>query len=131
MIKCINQNQVFYNIRVTLPLVCEKYLLDKECSSYYNQLIDRTMCVQIFFQVCTCYEFEKFLLAVDVVQFDHLMVAIFYKYSFQIWDMVESKQGYLTRVGLYKALALTALAQQGKTVSEKLLESFSGHGEPV
>lgn len=45
--------------------------------------------------------------------------------------MVESKQGYLTRVGLYKALALTALAQQGKTVSEKLLESFSGHGEPV
>lgn len=55
----------FYNIRVTLPLVCEKYLLDKECSSYYNQLIDRTMCVQIFFQVCTCYEFENFLLAVD------------------------------------------------------------------
>lgn len=47
---------------------------------------------------------------------------------FQIWDMVESKQGYLTRVGLYKALALTALAQQGKTVSEKLLENFSGHG---
>lgn len=54
MIKCINQNQVFYNIRVTLPLVCEKYLLDKECSSYYNQLIDRNMCVQIFFQVCHC-----------------------------------------------------------------------------
>lgn len=48
----------------------------------------------------------------------------------QIWDMVESKQGYLTRVGLYKALALTALAQQGKTVSEKLLESFSGHELP-
>lgn len=51
MIKCINQNQVFYNIRVTLPLVCEKYLLDNESSNYYNQLIDRTMCVQIFFQV--------------------------------------------------------------------------------
>ncbi|KAK3089854.1 hypothetical protein FSP39_007091 [Pinctada imbricata] len=48
----------------------------------------------------------------------------------QIWDMVDNKQGYITRTGLYKALALTALAQQGKTVSEKLLETFSGQELP-
>jgi len=41
---------------------------------------------------------------------------------------VDSKQGYLNRNGLYKALALTALAQQGKNINEKLLESFSGQG---
>lgn len=46
-----SKSSLFYNIRVTLPLVCEKYLLDNESSNYYNQLIDRTMCVQIFFQV--------------------------------------------------------------------------------
>lgn len=46
-----SKSSVLYNIRVTLPLVCEKYLLDNESSNYYNQLIDRTMCVQIFFQV--------------------------------------------------------------------------------
>ncbi|UYV75916.1 SNX8 [Cordylochernes scorpioides] len=31
----------------------------------------------------------------------------------QIWENVESQEGYLTRDGLYRALALTALAQQG------------------
>jgi len=36
--------------------------------------------------------------------------------------------GHLTRTGVYKALALCALAQQGKSVNEKLLESFSGKG---
>ena len=48
--------------------------------------------------------------------------------QFQIWELVDNKQGFLTRTGLYKALALTALAQQGKAVSEKLLESFSDQG---
>jgi hypothetical protein len=47
---------------------------------------------------------------------------------FQIWEAVDSKQGFLTRNGLYKALALTALAQQGKNINDKLLETFSGQG---
>lgn len=47
-----------------------------------------------------------------------------------IWDLVDSKQGYLTRNGLYKALALTAHAQQGKQINEKLLEHFSGQELP-
>ncbi|KXJ27091.1 Sorting nexin-8 [Exaiptasia diaphana] len=43
-----------------------------------------------------------------------------------IWEAVDPKQdGYVTRDGLYKGLALTALAQQGKPVSDKALESFS------
>lgn len=46
----------------------------------------------------------------------------------QIWDAVDSQMGYLTRNGLYKALALTALAQQGKTISDKMLDSYSGQG---
>ncbi|XP_032226562.2 sorting nexin-8 [Nematostella vectensis] len=42
-----------------------------------------------------------------------------------IWESVDPKNdGYVTRDGLYKALALSALAQQGKPVSEKALESF-------
>ncbi|KAK3754436.1 hypothetical protein QZH41_009222, partial [Actinostola sp. cb2023] len=42
-----------------------------------------------------------------------------------IWEAIDPKQdGFVTRDGLYKALALTALAQQGKPVSEKALESF-------
>ncbi|XP_031567509.1 sorting nexin-8-like [Actinia tenebrosa] len=42
-----------------------------------------------------------------------------------IWEAIDPKQeGFITRDGLYKALALTALAQQGKPVSEKALESF-------
>ncbi|XP_033630679.1 sorting nexin-8-like isoform X1 [Asterias rubens] len=41
-----------------------------------------------------------------------------------IWEAADSKQGYLTRNGLYKALALTALAQQGKPISEKILENY-------
>ncbi|XP_052762656.1 sorting nexin-8-like [Mya arenaria] len=48
----------------------------------------------------------------------------------QIWEATDSKQGYLSRNGLYKALALTALAQQGKNINEKLLESFSGQELP-
>ena len=47
---------------------------------------------------------------------------------FKIWGMVESKQGYLSRTGLYHALALTALAQQGKPINEKILEKFSDEG---
>ncbi|KAH9491365.1 sorting nexin [Bulinus truncatus] len=48
----------------------------------------------------------------------------------QIWDLVDTQQGSVSRNGLYKALALTALAQQGKTVSDKLLETFSGQELP-
>ncbi|KAH3872962.1 hypothetical protein DPMN_036186 [Dreissena polymorpha] len=48
----------------------------------------------------------------------------------QIWEAADSKQGFLSRNGLYKALALTALAQQGKNINEKLLESFSGQELP-
>ena len=46
----------------------------------------------------------------------------------QIWNAVDTKQGYLTRNGLYKALALTALAQQGKPINDKLLDGFAGQG---
>ncbi|RMX44458.1 hypothetical protein pdam_00010065 [Pocillopora damicornis] len=43
----------------------------------------------------------------------------------QIWEAVDPRQdGYVTRDGLYKALALTALAQQGKIISERALEQF-------
>ncbi|KAL5019326.1 hypothetical protein ScPMuIL_005048 [Solemya velum] len=48
----------------------------------------------------------------------------------QIWELADNKQGFLTRNGLYKALALTALAQQGKTISDQLLGSFSGQELP-
>ena len=48
---------------------------------------------------------------------------------FQIWEAVDNKQGFLSRAGLYKALALTALAQQGKSINEKILEKFSDTGK--
>lgn len=47
---------------------------------------------------------------------------------FQIWDCADSRQNCLTRIGLYKALALIALAQQGKIVNTKLLDSYSDQG---
>lgn len=47
----------------------------------------------------------------------------------QIWEAVDPRQdGYVTRDGLYKALALTALAQQGKIISERALEQFVDSG---
>ncbi|ESO94914.1 hypothetical protein LOTGIDRAFT_175283 [Lottia gigantea] len=51
-------------------------------------------------------------------------------YHIKIWEMVDSSEGSVARNGLYKALALTALAQQGKQLNEKLLESFSGQELP-
>ncbi|GAB1607628.1 sorting nexin-8-like [Argonauta hians] len=48
----------------------------------------------------------------------------------QIWDAVDMKAVSLSRSGIYKALALTAFAQQGKPVSDKLLETFSGQELP-
>lgn len=48
----------------------------------------------------------------------------------QIWELVDNKQGYLTRNGLYKALALTALAQQGKALNDKMLETYSDQELP-
>ena len=48
--------------------------------------------------------------------------------TLKIWDAVDDKKGYLTRTGLYKALALTALAQQGKPLNDKILESFTDTG---
>ncbi|XP_029649490.1 sorting nexin-8 [Octopus sinensis] len=48
----------------------------------------------------------------------------------QIWDAVDIKTGFLSRSGIYKALALTAFAQHGKPVSDKLLETFSGQELP-
>jgi len=47
---------------------------------------------------------------------------------FQIWDSVDSRHNSLTRIGLYKALALIALAQQGKAVNTKLLDTYSDQG---
>uniref|UniRef100_A0A2L2YED2 Sorting nexin-8-like n=1 Tax=Parasteatoda tepidariorum TaxID=114398 RepID=A0A2L2YED2_PARTP len=48
----------------------------------------------------------------------------------QIWELVDTRQGYLSRSGLYKALALVAFAQQGKQVSEKLIQNFTGEELP-
>ncbi|XP_076373078.1 sorting nexin-8-like [Tachypleus tridentatus] len=48
----------------------------------------------------------------------------------QIWEIADSGQGYLNRIGLYKALALTGFAQQGKTVSDKILQNFAGEELP-
>lgn len=51
-------------------------------------------------------------------------------FSVQIWEAVDPRQdGYVTRDGLYKALALTALAQQGKSISAKALEQFVDSGK--
>eukprot|EP00058_Branchiostoma_floridae_P009928 XP_002595416.1 hypothetical protein BRAFLDRAFT_119029 [Branchiostoma floridae] len=49
-----------------------------------------------------------------------------------IWDAVDNKSGYLTRNGLYKALALTAMAQQGKNIEDgdKILENFGDQELP-
>lgn len=41
----------------------------------------------------------------------------------QIAEHVDSTDGFLTKLSLYKALALIALAQQGKQPSPKLLEN--------
>lgn len=41
---------------------------------------------------------------------------------------MDAKQGCLSRTSLYKALALVAWAQQGKELSLKLLDNFSGDG---
>ncbi|XP_041134400.1 sorting nexin-8-like isoform X1 [Polyodon spathula] len=43
----------------------------------------------------------------------------------QIAEHVDCKQGFLSKLALYKALALIALAQQGKHPSPKLLENFT------
>lgn len=51
--------------------------------------------------------------------------------SVQIWESLGCRDGVVTRNILYKALALIAFAQQGKTVSEKLLENYSGTGELI
>ena len=50
------------------------------------------------------------------------------QFFFQIWALVDNKTGYLTRSGLYKALALVAMAQQGKNPSDKLLENTESQG---
>lgn len=42
---------------------------------------------------------------------------------FQIAEHVESTDGFLSKLSLYKALALIAFAQQGKQPSGKLLEN--------
>ena len=55
-------------------------------------------------------------------------LCIFNPFYFQIWELVDTRQGYLSRTGLYKALALVAFAQQGKSVSEKLIQNFTGEG---
>lgn len=43
---------------------------------------------------------------------------------FQIAEHVASTDGFLSKLSLYRALALIALAQQGKQPSPKLLENF-------
>lgn len=50
--------------------------------------------------------------------------------SLQIAEHVDSTDGFLSKLSLYKALALIALAQQGKQPSPKLLENcILGRGQ--
>lgn len=44
-------------------------------------------------------------------------------FAIQIADHVENSDGFLSKLSLYKGLALIALAQQGKQPSPKLLEN--------
>lgn len=44
-------------------------------------------------------------------------------FLFQITEQVDNGDGFLSKVSLYKALALIAFAQQGKQPSPKLLEN--------
>lgn len=44
-------------------------------------------------------------------------------FLFQIAEHVDSTDGFLSKLSLYKALALIAFAQQGKQPSPKLLEN--------
>lgn len=49
-----------------------------------------------------------------------------------IWDMVgpnRNTQGVVNRTNFYKTLALVAWAQNGKTISDKLFDNFTGDGE--
>uniref|UniRef100_A0ABD2XL46 Uncharacterized protein n=1 Tax=Trichogramma kaykai TaxID=54128 RepID=A0ABD2XL46_9HYME len=48
-----------------------------------------------------------------------------------IWNLVDNKTGCVTRSVLYKALALVAMAQQGKQPSDKLLENTESQELPV
>ena len=43
---------------------------------------------------------------------------------------MDNKTGSVNRNGLYKALALTAMAQNGKTINDKLLDSYAGQELP-
>lgn len=45
-----------------------------------------------------------------------------------IWDLCAVEEN-VSRTNLYKALALVAWAQQGKTVSDKLFHNFTGKGK--
>ncbi|XP_013789133.1 sorting nexin-8-like isoform X2 [Limulus polyphemus] len=42
----------------------------------------------------------------------------------RIWELVDCHHGYLTRSGVYKALALIAVSQQGKPVNDVVLQNF-------
>lgn len=48
----------------------------------------------------------------------------------QIWTQLDIKNGTINRSNMYKALALIAFAQNGKSISEKLIENFSGEELP-
>ena len=52
---------------------------------------------------------------------------LFFIFFVQIWGLIECK-GSVNRTSLYKGLALVAFAQNGKNISEKLLENFAGQG---
>jgi len=48
----------------------------------------------------------------------------------QIWGLIDVRSGTVNRSNLYKTLALIAFAQQGKSISDKLLENFAGEELP-
>jgi len=48
----------------------------------------------------------------------------------QIWALLDTKNGSINRSNLYKALALVAFAQNGKTINDKSVENFSGEELP-
>ncbi len=52
----------------------------------------------------------------------------FFDLFIKIWVAVIKTNAFSSRNDLYKCLALMALAQQGKTIDEKLLDNYINRG---
>ena len=63
--------------------------------------------------------------ALEEVRRSSSIILSFHTILLQIWKLSDpAKTGSVGRDGLYKSLALTALAQQGKSIDESALKNF-------